>query len=88
MIRQREDSTSLPIIPGGFRWRYDSQHNLVTEAAAVIEAEHSCCRFLRFLLLVEPGEGPVWLEVAGPAGTADFLSTLLDTTVPGSTKDK
>ena len=44
-------------IAGGFRWRFDSQSNLVTEAAAVIEAEHRCCRFLRFLLVVEPGEG-------------------------------
>ena len=75
-------------IPGGFRWRFDPQSDLVKEAAAVTEAEHRCCRFLRFLLLVEPGEGPVWLEVTGPEGTEDFLSTLLDTTMPGSTKDK
>jgi hypothetical protein len=51
---------------------------LVKEAAAVIEAEHRCCRFLRFLLLVEPGDGPVWLEVTGPQGTEDFLSALVD----------
>ena len=50
-------------IPGGFRWRFDPQSDLVKEAAAVIDAEHRCCRFLRFLLLVEPGDGAVWLEV-------------------------
>jgi hypothetical protein len=66
-------------IPGGFRWRFDPQADLIKEAAAVIDAEHRCCRFLRFLLLVEPGDGPVWLEVTGPEGTEDFLSTLLDT---------
>jgi hypothetical protein len=66
-------------LPGGFRWRFDPQADLVKEAAAVIEAEHRCCRFLRFLLLVEPGDGPVSLEVTGPEGTEDFLSTLLDT---------
>lgn len=65
-------------IPGGFRWRFDPQADLVQKAAAVIDAEHQCCRFLRFLLLVEPGDGPVWLEVTGPAGTEDFLSALLD----------
>ena len=63
----------------GFRWRFDPQADLVKEAAAVIDAEHRCCRFLRFLLLVEPGDGPVWLDVTGPEGTEDFLSTLLDT---------
>ena len=66
-------------IPGGFRWRFDPQSDMVKEAAAVMDAEHRCCRFLRFLLLVEPGDGPVWLEVTGPEGTEDFLSTLLDT---------
>ena len=65
-------------IPGGFRWRFDPRADLVKEAAAVIEAEHRCCRFLRFALLVEPGDGPVWLEVTGPEGTEEFLSTLLD----------
>ena len=66
-------------VDGGFRWRFDPQIDLVKEAAAVIEAEHRCCRFLRFLLLIEPGDGPVWLEVTGPEGTEGFLSTLLDT---------
>jgi len=67
-------------IPGGFRWRFEHATNLITQAAAVIEAEHRCCRFLRFLLIVEPGDGPVWLEVTGPEGTDAFLSTLLDMT--------
>jgi hypothetical protein len=71
-------------IPGGFRWRFDPQADLVKEAAAVIDAEHRCCRFLRFLLLVEPGDGPVWLEVTGPEGTEDFLSTLLGSTAETS----
>jgi hypothetical protein len=65
-------------IPGGFRWRFDPGGGLVKEAAAVIETEHRCCRFLRFLLLFEPGDGPVWLEVTGPQGTEDFLSALVD----------
>jgi hypothetical protein len=66
-------------IPGGFRWRFDPEAGLLNEAAAVIDAEHRCCRFLRFVLHVEAGEGPVWLEVTGPPGTGDFLTTLLDT---------
>ena len=70
-------------IPGGFRWRLEPQADLMKEVAAVIDAEHRCCPFLRFVLLVEPGNGPVWLEVSGPEGTDDFLSALLDTT-PGS----
>lgn len=38
--------------------------------------------FLRFLLIVEPGDGSVWLEVTGPEGTEDLLSTIIDITSP------
>ena len=63
-------------VPGGFRWRFDPNPTLIRDAAAVIEAEHRCCRFLRFLLIVEPGDGSVWLEVTGPEGTTEFLTML------------
>jgi len=64
-------------VSGGFRWRFEPQAGLVKEAAAVIEAEHRCCRFLRFQMVVEPGDGPLWLEVTGPEGTPEFLSALV-----------
>jgi hypothetical protein len=44
-------------IPRGFRFQFAPRPDLLKEAAAVIDAEHRCCRFLRFLLLVEPGDG-------------------------------
>ncbi len=65
-------------VAGGSRWRFEARAGLLKEVAAVVEAEHRCCRFLRFLLTAEPGDGPVWLEVTGPEGTEDFLSTLLE----------
>jgi hypothetical protein len=64
-------------VPGGFRWRFEPRAGLVQEAAAVIEAEHRCCPFLRFVLSVDPGDGPVTIEVTGPEGTREFLSSLL-----------
>jgi hypothetical protein len=39
-----------------------------------IQLESECCRFLRFQLTVEPGGGPVWLELIGPPGTREFLA--------------
>jgi hypothetical protein len=65
-------------VAGGFRWRFRPDDTLLRDAAAVIEVERRCCPFLRFQLVVEPGGGPVWLEVTGPEGTRDFLSTLVD----------
>jgi hypothetical protein len=72
-------------IPGGIRWRFNPSAGLLNEAAAVIDAEHRCCRFLRFVVHVEAAEGPVWLEVTRPPGTEDFLTMLLDTS--GVSKD-
>lgn len=39
-------------------------------------------------LLGETDDVPLWLEVTRPEGTEDFLSTLLNTTPPGSPSDK
>ncbi len=39
-----------------------------------IQLERQCCPFLRFQLTVEPGGGPIWLELTGPPGTREFLA--------------
>lgn len=43
-----------------------------------VEAERQSCRFLRLDITVEPDGGPIWLQLAGPPGTREFLSALLD----------
>jgi hypothetical protein len=43
-----------------------------------VDAERQCCRFLRFDITVEPDGGPIWLELAGPPGTREFLAALLE----------
>jgi hypothetical protein len=60
----------------GFRWRFAPESELLAAVAQAIDNERQCCRFLRFRLLVEPDAGPIWLEVTGPEGTAEFLKTL------------
>ncbi len=72
------EAVSRERIANGYRWRFNPADGVVTKAAAVIDAERRCCRFLRFRLDVEAGEGPVWFEVTGPEGTADFISSLVD----------
>jgi hypothetical protein len=43
-----------------------------------VELERRCCRFLRFQITVEPDGGPVSVELTGPAGTREFLSSLFE----------
>lgn len=47
---------------------------LVTE---LIIAERECCPFLKFELSLEPGMGPVSVRMTGPAGTKEFLKSIL-----------
>jgi hypothetical protein len=61
-------------IAGGFRFRFTSEPGLLSTVAAMMEAERRCCRFLHFQVAAEPDEGPIWLEVTGPAGTSEFLA--------------
>ena len=62
----------------GFRWRFAPSTELLMAAVKTIDAERQCCRFLRFVLTTEPDGGDVRLEVTGPDGTSEFLSTLLN----------
>lgn len=62
----------------GFAFRFlAGDASLLGDIARVIALERQCCPFLRFRLTVEPGGGPVWLEVSGQAGTKEYLRGLL-----------
>lgn len=73
-------AVSRESIPGGLRWQLQSSPGLMKDVGAMINAEHRCCPFLRFVVEVETKDGPVVLEVTGPDGTEQFLSTLLEMT--------
>jgi hypothetical protein len=64
-------------VDGGFRWRFGPVPDILRALIDVIEAERECCRFLKFTLTADPDGGPVWLEVTGPPGTAEFLDALV-----------
>ncbi len=64
-------------ITNGLRWRFAPTAGFLTAAAKTIDAERQCCRFLKFVLTVEPDAGDMWLEITGPPGTAEFLNTLV-----------
>lgn len=67
-IEERED---------GFAYRFPSNATLLADLFSLIQLEHLCCPFLKFTLTVTAGDGPIWLELTGPAGTKQFLTTIL-----------
>ncbi len=63
-------------IEGGFKYAFKSAPERVAQLANLIQEEHECCPFIRFRLTIEPGDGPLLLELTGPDGTKDFLTAL------------
>lgn len=66
-VRETED---------GYAYRFPSDGTWVMELANLVALERRCCPFLRFGIIVEPGGGPVWLELTGPQGTKEFLESV------------
>lgn len=62
----------------GYAYRFPSDGIWINELANLITLERQCCPFLKFSIQLEPGDGPIWLELSGPEGTKDFLSSLFD----------
>jgi len=60
----------------GYAYRFPSDVSWLTAVAELVKVERACCPFLGFNLQIEPGEGPIWLELTGPLGTKDFLGSL------------
>jgi hypothetical protein len=65
-------------LPQGYRLEFVPTDDTLAAIARTIEAERQCCRFLRFSIIVEPDGGPIALELTGPPGTREFISTLFD----------
>lgn len=66
-------------INDGLSFRFKPSDDLLARLGKAIDMERQCCRFLTFRLTVEPDDGPVWLELTGPAGTRDILNEYFPT---------
>ena len=64
------------VLTDGFAYCFSSEAKWIAELAQLITFERECCPFLKFNLRIGPGSGPIWLELTGPEGTKEFLTTL------------
>ena len=63
-------------LPNGLRLEFAAGSETLALIGEAIDAERRCCRFLTFQLTVTENDGPVILELTGPAGTREFLNGL------------
>jgi hypothetical protein len=64
-------------LASGHRLTFAATDEALAIILQTVTAERHCCQFLRFQITVEPGGGPIALELTGPKGTKEFLSALL-----------
>ena len=64
-------------LPDGYVFRMLGDKKWMGIVWEAIMAERECCPFLTFELTAQPNMGPVSVRVTGPAGTKDFLKTIL-----------
>ncbi|MGI8918186.1 MAG: hypothetical protein ACR2H6_06250 [Pyrinomonadaceae bacterium] len=70
--------TDVKEIEGGYKYAFKSTPERIAQLANLVQLEHECCPFIRFCLTIEPGDGPLLLELTGPDGTKDFLKALFE----------
>jgi hypothetical protein len=61
----------------GYAFHIPGDGDSIRQVAELIVAERECCPFLVFEVSALPNMGPVTVRVSGPAGTKEFLSSLL-----------
>ena len=66
----------------GYAFHIPGDGERIRQLAELIVAERECCPFLVFEVSALPNLGPVTVRVSGPAGTKEFLSSLLG--LPGA----
>jgi Domain of unknown function (DUF2703) len=54
-------------LANGVAFRFNAEPGIIGRLVRAIDLERDCCRFLAFGLRVSENNGPVWLEVTGPA---------------------
>lgn len=60
-------------IDGGYAYRFEASESLGRELLGFALSERECCPFLTIEVRFDPGLGPIWLRLSGPAGTKEFL---------------
>ena len=79
-VLQKARAAALEVreLDDGFAYRFPSNDSLLADLATLIQLEHQCCPFLKISLIVEAGNGPIWLQLTGPSGTKEFLKSVFE----------
>ena len=64
-------------LENGYLFRILGDNKSIALVTELIIAERECCPFLKFEMSLEPAMGPINVRMTGPAGTKEFLKSIL-----------
>jgi hypothetical protein len=64
-------------LPDGYALSFEAEQATILLASEFIARERLCCPFLRFELIAEQENGPLWLRLRGREGVKEFIEAEL-----------
>lgn len=74
--KARSAVTDMRELENGYAYCFPTDEKWLADLTTLVNLERQCCPFLRFVITVESGDGPIWLEMTGPEGTKEFLAAI------------
>jgi hypothetical protein len=65
-------------LKNGFAYKFTGSDKMVDELAEFVKTERACCNFFVFNLSISGDKSEAWLEITGPKGAKDFITSELD----------
>ena len=62
-------------LKNGYAFRFSGSDEVVDELIAFIKTERACCDFFVFNLSISGDKSEVWMEITGPKGAKEFITT-------------
>jgi hypothetical protein len=67
-------------LPDGYAFRFPAEQDTILLVSEFIARERLCCPFLKFELIAEQNDGPLWLHIRGREGVKQFIKAELGMT--------
>lgn len=65
-------------LENGYAFKFTGSDKMVDELMEFIKTERTCCGFFTFNLSISGDASEAWLELTGPEGAKDFITTEME----------
>lgn len=70
--------TAKEELENGYALKFPGSDRILDELTEFVKTERACCEFFVFGLSISGDKSEIWLELTGPVGAKDLISTELE----------